>query len=371
MPNENNNVASPRYEISLMAIRDNFRRLRALLAPETHIFCCLKRDSYGCGAKEVARVLADAGADGFAVAALADAMRIRSNGVHTPILLYGGTLPDQIDSVEEFDLTITIGSANDAKEWNQRVTRKRPAFIKIDVGLLRFGFNLAELADFLNNGLHACDQLDFVGVYTHLSERTDIGHEGIEDQKRIFDHAVISCRQNLPDLDYICASSSETVISNRALDYNMVDIGALLFGLTSQENVKKLKLKSALTGIKSHITTIKPVIPDLPSSIDIPPSVKRLGVVTFGWGDGFPKRVSENAFVLVNGELAKVLAPAHLEQIRIDLTHIKSASIGDEVVFLGDQADRSITAFDLAQQWSVDPEEIYCGMREHIPKIYM
>ncbi|MGN8020037.1 alanine racemase [Phyllobacterium sp. 22229] len=371
MSKETNNVASPRYEISHTAIRDNFRRLRALLAPETHIFCCLKRDGYGCGAKEVARVLADAGADGFAVAALADAMRIRSSGVKTPILLYGGTLPDQIASVEEFDLTITIGSANDAKEWNRRVTRKRPAFIKIDVGLLRFGFSLAELADFLNNGLHACDQLVFVGVYTHLSERTDIGHEGIEEQKRIFDHAVMLCRQILPDLDYICASSSETIISYRALDYNTVDVGALLFGLTSQENIKKLKLKGALSAIKSHVTTIKSVVPDLPSSIDIPPSVKRLGVVTFGWGDGFPKRVSEDAFVLVNGELAKVLIPVHLEQIRIDLTHIKSASIGDEVVLLGDQADQSITAFDLAQQWSVDPEEIYCAMREHIPKIYV
>ncbi len=359
----------PRYELDLGAVMNNYLKLRKHLAKHVDIFCCLKKNAYGCGASAVACVLDHAGAAGFAVSTLADAAEIRSVIQNKPILLYGGTLVEQVDTVERLDLTITIGSADEALEWNRVFQHPRNVFLKIDVGLLRFGFSNSDLAVFLNDHRQICSNLNIIGVYTHLSEKADISVSDIKSQQDVFDQAVEQCQACLPELKHVCASSTETVFSHRMLDYNMVDVGSLLYGLAAPAVFSSMKLESVVSQLVARITFIKTVSSNAPNHIDLSADVKRIGIVNFGWGDGYPRHVPANAFVLVRGNAVAVLGPVHLEQIRLDLTNIE-AEVGDEVVFLGRQNGNEISTEDLAIQWSVSIHEIYCKIRPHIKKIY-
>ena len=362
-------LPNPRYELDLRAVKNNYLKLRHHLPKHVDIFCCLKKNAYGCGARSVASALDHAGAVGFAASTLADAAEIRSAVFDKPILLYGGTLVGQVDTVERLDLIITIGSTEEALEWNKVLQHPRNVFIKVDVGLLRFGFSNNDLAVFLNDHRQICSNLNIIGVYTHLSEKADMSVSDVKSQQDVFDKAVVQCRACLPELKHVCASSTETVFSHRMLDYNMVDVGSLLYGLASPDVFSSMELESVVSKLVARITFIKTVSPNAPNHIDLSSDVKRIGIVNFGWGDGFPRHVSSNAFVLVRGKPVGVLGPVHLEQIRLDLTDI-DAEVGDEVVILGHQNGSEISTQDLAVQWSVSIYEIFCNIRPHIKKIY-
>lgn len=77
--------------IDLQAISDNFRCAQAA-APLSKNFAVIKADAYGHGLLPVAQTLASAGANGFAVACLEEALVLREAGIQLPILLLEGFL---------------------------------------------------------------------------------------------------------------------------------------------------------------------------------------------------------------------------------------------------------------------------------------
>jgi alanine racemase len=76
-------VRPTRAEISLSNLRANLRALsRRCPAP---VWCVLKADGYGHGAKACARTLERAGAKGVCVAWLEDGIELRNAGIGVPI----------------------------------------------------------------------------------------------------------------------------------------------------------------------------------------------------------------------------------------------------------------------------------------------
>lgn len=96
----------------------------------------------------------------------------------------------------------------------------------------------------------------------------------------------------------------------------------------------------------------------------------KLGVLGMGWGDGLPRQVPPGAEALVGGTRARLLPPAHLEHVRIDLSNAPDARFGDKVVLLGRQGDEVIAHEEIAALWGTDVVGIYAGLRDHIPRIY-
>lgn len=74
-------------EIDLEALDANFRLLGRLAGRGVPVRPVVKADAYGHGAIPVARTLAAAGADGFCVATVDEAMELRAGGVEGPILV--------------------------------------------------------------------------------------------------------------------------------------------------------------------------------------------------------------------------------------------------------------------------------------------
>lgn len=359
------------YEIDLGAIRHNYRQLRSLLPQNVSIYACLKRNAYGCGAGPVARALAVEGVDGFAVASLLDAMAIRRMGAGQRILLYPGALPVAGLMIEALDLTVSVSSVDELERWRAAMTKTR-VFIKVDLGFFRAGASPQDAGPLLA-AANAYSDVQVDGIYAHMSElpTSKSSEAGIQLHRMRAILAEAEVRGDRPVIAMM--SSTEGVLTYPEMDMDAVDPGALFVGLPeSHAPVRRVVLQQALKTICTTVVAVKHVdaslgpVPDLPGFR----SGMKLGVLGMGWGDGLPRQVPPGAEALVGGTRARLLPPAHLEHVRIDLSNAPDARFGDKVVLLGRQGDEVITHEEIAAVWGTDVVGIYAGLRDHIPRIY-
>lgn len=359
------------YEIDLGAIRHNYRQLRSLLPQNVSIYACLKRNAYGCGAGPVARTLASEGADGFAVASLLDAMAIRRMGAKQHILLYPGALPAAGLMIEALDLTVSVSSIDELERWRSAMTKTR-VFIKVDLGFFRGGASPRGAGQLLA-AANAYSNVQVDGIYAHMSElpTSKPSDAGMQLQRMQAILAEAEVRGDRPIVAMM--SSTEGVLTYPEMDMDAVDPGALFVGVPeSHTPARRVVLQPALKTICTTVVAVKHLDASLGPVPDLPgyrPGMK-LGVLGMGWGDGFPRLVPLGAEALVGGSRARLLPPAHLEHVRIDLSNAPDARFGDKVVLLGRQGDEIITHEEIAALWGTDVVGLYAGLRDHIPRIY-
>ncbi len=97
----------------------------------------------------------------------------------------------------------------------------------------------------------------------------------------------------------------------------------------------------------------------------------RLGLIPFGWSDGYPRHMPENAVALIKGKRVPLLGPSHSELLRVDLTDMPEAEIGDEVVLLGRSGDAEINLEELAEQWRVSTHDLFPAIGKNLPRRYI
>ncbi len=359
------------YEIDLGAIRHNYRQLRSLLPHNVSIYACLKRNAYGCGAGPVAQALASEGVDGFAAASLLDAMSIRRMGVKQHILLYPGALPSAGLVIEALDLTVSISSIDELERWRSAMMKTR-VFIKVDLGFFRAGASPQEVGRLLA-AANAYSDVQIDGIYAHMSELpTSIPSDAAMQLHRM--RAILAEAEVHGGRPRVAImSSTEGVLTYPEMDMDAVDPGALFVGLPeSHTPARRVVLQPALKAICTTVVAVKHLdaslgpVPDLPGFR----AGMKLGVLGMGWGDGFPRQVPLGAEALVGGSRARLLPPAHLEHVRIDLSNAPDARFGDKVVLLGRQGDEIITHEEIAALWGTDVVGLYAGLRDHMPRIY-
>jgi alanine racemase len=96
----------------------------------------------------------------------------------------------------------------------------------------------------------------------------------------------------------------------------------------------------------------------------------RLAVLGIGWGHGVPRTLGSTVSVLIRGRRARIVPPIHLEHLRVDVTDVPEAALGDEVVLLGSSGPDRITLPELAEAWNTDEAGVGCGLREGLRRIY-
>ena len=74
-------------EISLEAIRHNFKEIKSRVNGKAKICCVIKADGYGHGAVEVAHLYEKLGADFFAVSNIDEGIEIRNSGCNLPTVI--------------------------------------------------------------------------------------------------------------------------------------------------------------------------------------------------------------------------------------------------------------------------------------------
>ena len=97
----------------------------------------------------------------------------------------------------------------------------------------------------------------------------------------------------------------------------------------------------------------------------------KIATVPIGYADGYSRAFSNKARVIVNGEYANEVGNVCMDQMMLDVTHIKDIKQGDEVIIMGSSGERSITAEELAQLSGTINYEIVCNVGKRVPRVYI
>ncbi len=106
-------------EVDLGAVRNNTRALKSLLSPRTKLMCAVKADGYGHGMVECARAMRAGGADQFAVATVAEGVKLRQSGCTRPILLLNQAPLEAIETLVANDIMPSVYEADFALAYGE------------------------------------------------------------------------------------------------------------------------------------------------------------------------------------------------------------------------------------------------------------
>ena len=361
-------------EINLNNIKHNFHALKNTLKSYTKVCCVVKADAYGHGAVEVAKMLQQEKADYFSVARFEEAVELRNNNIHTPILCMGYISECDIEEAIHRYIGITVYSYEMAKIINQKagkLGKMASIHIKIDTGMSRLGFltddnsinDILKLKELIN--------LNIDGIYTHFATADETDKKETYLQLERYKKVIDALEKANIDIQFKHVSNTAAIIDLKELGFNMVRLGIGLYGhYPSDEVSKEVELKPAMK-LKTIITNIKTVAPGTKVSYGYTYEFKEastLATLAIGYADGFD-RTQNNPKVMINGVLCDVVGRICMDQCMVKIPEGLNVNIEDEVLIMG--AEVGVTAEDLASRRGTINYEVLCSVSRRVTRDYI
>ena len=96
----------------------------------------------------------------------------------------------------------------------------------------------------------------------------------------------------------------------------------------------------------------------------------RVATIPVGYGDGYPRTLSNVGYVLIHGKKAPILGKVCMDQFMVDVTEIPEALMGDEVILIGTSQKETITMESLGDLSERFNYELVCVIGKRVPRIY-
>jgi len=361
-------------EFDLDALAVNCRELERRAGPDVKIIASLKANAYGHGAVETAKVLFGLGVFALSTGSFRDAVAIREAGVTTPILMFGGNLPEGVGQYLEHDLIPTVYNMETARAVSEAATSPAAVYIKVDAGMGRLGIELSAAEDFIRE-VSTFNNLKIEGVYTHLSFKDAKGQAWSQQGIERFNALNTRLRDGGLDIPVTQAVASANLMVGHMDGSNAICPGALLYGLGAVDpDLAPIgPYRPVLKAIKARLIHIG-TFPDDPALKEggYHPLRQsgRTGVVPLGLFDGYRKqRGDAPAAVLLNGKRRPVLGVS-LEHLTFDLLDDGSVAVGDEVTVLGVDGGNEITLRELAGWQDTGLNDLLMNFDRRLPARY-
>lgn len=355
-------------EVNLPQLRKNIEAIRTHVTP-AKVMAMVKANAYGHGMDGVAPFI-EPYVDYFGVAILEEGMRLREWGITKPILIAGGTLPEQIPAFIEHDLILTASSPEllasaDAAAGSAK--KKLVAHLKIDTGMERVGVHYYEAESFLGKSLK-CRNVKIEGIYTHLanSEDKDLKHARLQLERFLDVLQFYEKRSLQPPIRHIANSGAVLQFPESYLD--MVRPGLILYGVYPVGVFQTVEINPALTW-RSRVAYSKITRPGHPISYGSLWQAEvetRIVTIPCGYADGYFRRMTNQAQVIIHGKKYPQVGRICMDQFMVNVGE-DIAEVGDEVVLLGE----GITAYELAEWTGTNEYEVLTNISERVPRVYL
>ncbi|MBI2994991.1 MAG: alanine racemase [Gammaproteobacteria bacterium] len=348
-----------RVVIDLDALRHNLSRVREL-APRARVMAILKADAYGHGIERAARALGSANA--FGVACLEEAQQLRDAGVRKPVVLLEGPYSGaELPLISSLGLEIVIHHAFqlDLLE-SARLSRPAKAWLKVDTGMHRLGFDPDRTASAWRRLLECESVARSPRLMTHLALANQPGSAMTGEQLRVFDQI---CGK-LPGERSI--ANSAAILSLPASHADWVRPGLMLYGVSPFDSGTGAEYGlQPVMALQSELISIRRLRRGDPVGYGANwrcPEDMDVGVVAAGYGDGFPRHASTGTPVMVCGRQSAIIGFASMDMLAVDLRGVPQARVGDAVELWGEA--RPIE--DIARSAGTVPYEILCGVHKRL-----
>ena len=365
-------------EIDLDALEYNYTKIRQHIGAGVKFLGVTKADAYGHGAVMVAKKLQQLGAEYLAVSSIDEAMELRFNGITMPILILGHTPKEQVDRLICFNITQAVTCEAKAVEYSEEAVKyggTLKVHIKVDTGMSRLGYICD--GDYFEHGVdgitYACNLpgLDAEGVFTHFAVADETGEDCVaytKKQFKLFTDVYAAAEEKLGRKFRIhhCANTGATTVYPET-HLDMVRPGLLLYGYG--DHAKMLGLKPVMS-VKTTVSTIKIYPEGVKVSYGgtyVTERQTRMGVIPYGYADGFYRSLSNRYNVMTEKGPAPVCGRICMDMCMIDLTDKAGVDVGSEIEIFG----RENPIENMAEMAGTIPYELTCAVSRRVHRVYI
>lgn len=365
--------------VDLNAVLYNMEQMKKRIGSDGRLIAVIKTDAYGHGAVPIAQMFESIDYIwGYAVACMDEAEALRECGIAKPILILGCVFPDQYENMIRMDIRPAVYTEEMAAGMSEEAAKmgKTVYFhIKIDTGMGRIGFPPTdESADIIERISHL-PNVKLEGMFTHFAKADERDKSFTFKQHEAF----IKMKQKLEEKKvYICyfdCDNSAGIIDFPDMKHDLARAGIATYGMYPSDEVNKraVDLKPALSLI-SHVTFVKEIERGTPISYGgtfVASHKMKIATVPVGYGDGYPRSLSNKGYVLIRGKRAPIVGRVCMDQFMVDVTEISDVSFMDKVTLIGKDQEECITVDELAELSGRFNYEFVCCLGKRIPRVYI
>lgn len=363
--------------VDLDAIRQNMEAMKANIAKGTMICGVVKSDGYGHGSVPVAKAVEDL-VWGYAVAAVEEGWVLRDHHITKPILVLGYVPEEEFESLVEQEIRYTVSEWKEVEILSkiaQKLGKNAYVHIKMDTGMGRIGLRFAEEILTLAQKIETLPNIVIEGIFTHMATADMADKTKAKEQIRMFKEMLQLLENNGIYIPIRHCSNSAGIIDLKEANIDMVRAGIALYGLYPSEEVNKenvclipaLELKS----IVSYLKTVPKGSPIGYGATFVTQKETKVATVSIGYGDGYPRALSNKGYALVRGKKAPIIGRICMDQFMMDVSDIPEIQQGDTVTLIGKDQNEQITVEELAELAGTFNYEFVCDLGKRIPRVYI
>jgi len=371
-------------EVSLSALRQNYRTLVQYLGSGVTICAVVKAYAYGHGAVECAQALEQEGATWLGVTSLDEAIPLREEGIESRILLMTGFWRGEEDEIVRLGLTPTVWEVGQIELLERAAARasvsQHAIHLKLDSGMGRLGAAPEELPQ-VCAALKSSPHLKVEGFSTHIASSEVLDAPSVGEQLKVFENARRTLREYSFDPPLVHAANTSALISHHESWNTMVRPGLALYGYylpferagrTVSGSGLRLSVKPALTW-KTRILSLRQMRAGQALGYGgtyVTKAPSRIAVLPVGYADGLNRGLSSGGRVIVREHYAPIVGRISMDLTLVDVTGIPGVNVADEVVLLGSSDSLSVDAREHAELAHTIPYEILCAISKRVPRRY-
>lgn len=359
--------------IHLDAVEENFRQMKQNLKPGVQMIAVIKTDGYGHGAVPIAHLVEEYDyVWGFAVATAQEAFTLREEGIKKPILILGYTFEEDYEEMAKREIRPAVFQYETAKKMARAAAAQQTVMrvhLALDTGMTRIGYaDVPESIEQIQK-IAALDGIEVEGIFTHFARADEADKTTAYGQLKRYETFVGELERAGIRVPIKHCSNSAGIVEMPEANLDAVRAGITIYGIYPSQEVKRdqvvlrpvMELKSCIVYIK----TVKAGTPISYGGTFVTPREMRVATIPVGYGDGYPRSLSNKGWVLIHGKKAPILGRICMDQFMVDVSDIPEAKEMDEVVLMGE----GLSVETLGELSGRFPYEFVCDIGKRVPRV--
>lgn len=361
-------------EVDRSAIFCNIREIISFLGKERSLLAVVKANAYGHGMLDVAKTALEAGAEWLGVATVSEGIELRSEGVSDPIVLLCAPTPDDAAEILHHQLTPAIGDFTLLRALGEVASRfplmlEPEVHLEIDTGCGRSGFLPKDALEAWREAVQS--GLKVTGLATHFADADGSEEAFTWNQWKQFAETRAALEEAGAKFDWFHAGNSAATLRLQTLECNLVRPGLLIYGISpplpfSLQSCPKILPALSL---RARVASVR----DLPEGHNISYGLthallrpSKVATVLIGYGDGYPRRLSNCGEMLLHGKRVPILGRVCMDQTVVDVTDLPEIRAGDIATCIGADGAERIRIEEIAKLIHTTDHEITSALTARV-----